>query len=228
MRRLALFVLLLAAVASTGTAAGSIDRTPRSVVEQASTKVRPAPDLTAFARKRHNRVRVIMTLDDPPLAAATYARSFAGLGARHKLNVRSAFSRSYLGSLQAQQAKAIAELHEAIPEAVVSRRYQVLVNGFAVSVPYGRLPDLLATDIADRVYPSLAYHLDLNRGPSVIGAPAFSALTGARGDGVKVAVVDDGVDQEHEFLDPSGFSYPPGFPKGPGGGTSPKVIAARG
>ena len=84
-----------------------------------------------------------MTLDDPPLAAATFSRGFAGLGTRRKLNVRSTFSRSYLGSLQAEQAKAIAELREAIPQAVVSRRYQVLVNGFAVSVPYGRLPDLL-------------------------------------------------------------------------------------
>ncbi len=45
---------------------------------------------------------------------------------------------------------------------------------------------------------------------------------------MKVAVVDDGVDQEHEFLDPTGFSFPPGFPKGPSGGTSPKVIVARG
>ena len=228
MRRLALLVTLLVAVATTGTAAGSIDRTPRSVVEQALTKVRAAPDLTGFTRNRNNRVRVIMTLDDPPLAAATFSRGFAGLGTRRKLNVRSTFSRSYLGSLQAEQTKAIAELREAIPQAVVSRRYQVLVNGFAVSVPYGRLPDLLETNIAEHVYPSLAYHLNLNRGPSVIGAPAFSGLTGARGDGVKVAVVDDGVDQEHAFLDPTGFSFPPGFPKGPGGGTSPKVIVARG
>ena len=90
-----------------------------------------------------------------------------GFGTRSKLNVRSTFSRSYLGSLQAEQAKAIAELRKGIPQAVVSRRYQVLVNGFAVSVPYGRLPDLLETNIAEHVYPSLAYHLDLNRGPSV-------------------------------------------------------------
>ena len=46
--------------------------------------------------------------------------------------------------------------------------------------------------------------------------------------GVKVAVVDDGVDHEHPFLDPTGFSYPPGFPKGTTGSTTPKVIVARG
>ena len=191
-------------------------------------KVHPAPDLTGFTRNRSNRVRVIMTLHDPPLAAATYARGFGGLGSRSKLNVRSAFSRSYLGTLEAAQARAIAELRAEIPQAVVSRRYQVLVNGFAVSVPYSRLPDLLDTRIATHVYPSLTYTLDLNRGPSVLGAPAFSAATGTRGDGVKVAVVDDGVDQEHPFLDPKGFSFPPGFPKGATGSTTPKVIVARG
>ena len=84
-----------------------------------------------------------MELEDPPLAAATYARGLAGLGVRHKLNMRSAFSRSYLSSLEAAQARAIARLHEVMPDAVVSRRYQVLVNGFAVSVPYARLPKLL-------------------------------------------------------------------------------------
>jgi hypothetical protein len=63
---------------------------------------------------------------------------------------------------------------------------------------------------------------------TILGATAFSGLTGARGEGVKVAVVDDGVDHEHPFLSPTGFSYPAGFPKGNTGSTTPKVIAARG
>jgi subtilisin family serine protease len=169
-----------------------------------------------------------VTLQDPPLAAAAFARRFAGFGPRRKLNLASAFSRSYLSSLEAEQVQAIATLHREIPEARVSRRYELLVNGFAVSVPYARLPELMNLESTNRVYPSLTYTLAMNRGPSVIGATQFSTLTGAKGDGVKVAVVDDGVDPEHPFLDPTGFSYPPGFPKGPSGGTSPKVIVARG
>ena len=228
MRRLALLASLLAVVTSTGTAAGSVDRTPRSVVEQALLKVRPAPDFTGIEHDGGNRVRVIMTLSDPPLAAATYARGFAGLGTKRKLNVHTAFSRSYVSTLEAAQTRAIARVHDLVPSAIVSRRYQVLVNGFAVSVPYSRLPSLVNSGIATHVYPSLSYNLDLNRGPSVVGAPQFTALTGDGGQGVKVAVVDDGVDQEHPFLDPTGFSYPPGFPKGTSGSTTPKVIVARG
>ena len=96
----------------------------------------------------------------------------------------------------------------------MSRRYQVLVNGFAVSVPYERLPDLLEVEAANRVYPSYSYTLSLNRGPSVLGTIAFSGLTGARGDGVKVAVVDDGVDHEHEFLDPDRLLVSGGLSEG--------------
>jgi subtilisin family serine protease len=227
-RRLAVFVSLLAAVAVTGTASGSVDRTPRDVVEQALAKVRPAPDYSGLTSGRGNRVRVIATLDDPPLAAATFARRLPGLAPNARLNLASASSRSYLARLESAQATAIAEIRREIPQARVSRRYQVLVNGFAVSVPYDRLPELMESDAVERVYPSYSYRLNLNRGPSVIGATQFSGLTGARGEGVKVAVVDDGVDHEHPFLAPAGFSFPSGFPKGNTGSTTPKVIAARG
>jgi minor extracellular serine protease Vpr len=226
-RRLALLVSLLAAVAITGTAAGSLDRTPRDVVTQAMQKVRPAPDVSGLTSPG-NRVRVVVTLDDQPLAAATFARRLPGLARNAKLNMSSSFSRSYLSRLESAQARAIASIRAEIPEAVVSRRYQVLVNGFAVSLPYERLPELLDSDAVQQVYPSYSYNLNLNRGPAVLGATAFSGLTGARGEGVKVAVVDDGVDHEHPFLSPTGFSYPAGFPKGNTGSTTPKVIAARG
>jgi len=226
-RRFAVLACVVALVVFTGTASGALDRTPRSVIQNALAKVRPAPDI-AGPSGNGATARVIVTLDDPPLAAAAFARRFAGFGPNRKLNLRSAFSQSYLASLEAAQAREIASLRRDIPEARVSRRYQLLVNGFAVSVPYARLPELLDVESAHRVYPSLRYTLSMNRGPGVIGAPQFAGLTGAKGDGVKVAVVDDGVDHEHPFLDPTGFSYPPGFPKGPGGGTTPKVIVARG
>ena len=229
MRRLALLACLAAVVAFTGTASGALQRTPRSVVEQALSKVRHGPEHSAQTLSATGtRTRVIVTLEDPPLAAAAFARRLAGFGPRQKLNVSSAISRSYLARIDAAQLRAIAALRAEIPEAVVSRRFRILLNGFTVSVPYQRLPELLRLGFARNVYPSLSYTPSLNKGPAVIGAPQFSALTGASGDGVKVAVVDDGVDHEHAFLSPTGFSYPAGFPKGPGGSTTPKVIVARG
>ncbi|MEX2612968.1 MAG: S8 family serine peptidase, partial [Gaiellaceae bacterium] len=230
MRRLALFACLVAVVASTGTASGSLGPDPRSVIERALTRVHesqavlPNPAGAAAA----TRARVIVTLEDPPLAAAAPRQAFATVGARRKLNIASSFSQSYLARIESAQRQAIAQVRTAIPEAKISRRYRVLLNGFVVSVPYAQLPELLSLRIAEKVYPSYSYTMSLNKGPAVIGASQFSGLTGARGEGVKVAVVDDGVDPEHAFLAPNGLSYPAGFPKGPGGGTSPKVIVARG
>ena len=44
---------------------------------------------------------------------------------------------------------------------------------------------------------------------------------------MKIAVVDDGIDQTNAFFDPEGYSYPAGFPKGGTKWTTPKVIVAR-
>ena len=233
MLRLAPLALLLVAVAFSGTASGAQTPGQRSVFDTIRNysfpNVRPVPaPIRQFTSPKQTRTRVIVTLDDPPLAAAAPRAAFATLGPRRKLNLRSSFSQSYLARLEVAQNRAIATLRLALPDAKVSRRYRVLLNGFAVSLPYAKLPELLGMRFAEKVYPSYTYTRSMNRGPAVIGAPQFAGLTGARGDGVKVAVVDDGVDHEHAFLSAAGLSYPAGFPKGPGGSTTPKVIVARG
>ncbi len=78
-----------------------------------------------------------------------------------------------------------------------------------------------------QVYPSLRYTMALNRSPSVIAAPAFTAATGSTGAGIKIGVVDDGVDHLNAFFNSSGLAYPAGFPKGQRSFTTAKVIAAR-
>jgi subtilisin family serine protease len=161
---------------------------------------------------------------------AAYARperGFFAFGPRRKLSLTSSSSRAYLARLATTQRRAVAALRRAIPQARVGWRYRILLDGFAVSLPYRRLPDLMRLPFVRRVYPSLRYSLDLNRSPTLIAAPALRALTGADGAGIKVAVVDDGIDPRHPFLDPAGLSYPPGFPKGVEGFTTPKVIVAR-
>ena len=47
------------------------------------------------------------------------------------------------------------------------------------------------------------------------------------GNGLKIGIVDDGVDQSHLFFNPTGFTMPPGFPKGQTAFTTAKVIVAR-
>ena len=108
-------------------------------------------------------------------------------------------------------------------------RYSVVLDGLAVVVPNDRVSTLASIPGVTRVYPGARYRALLDRSPELIGAdqlwglPSFSTA----GNGIKIGIIDDGVDQNHPFLSPAGYTYPPGFPKGDAAYTTPKVIAAR-
>jgi minor extracellular serine protease Vpr len=171
------------------------------------------------------RVRVIAELGVPPLAAR-YGRNLYGVG-RRKLAVSSAASQAYVTEVARAQARAVARLRAAIPQARVQERFQVLLDAVTVSVPARSLPALMRLREFTHVYPSLRYTLADDTSPGVIGADVIQRQLGADGTGMKIAVVDDGIDQTNPFFDPAGYSYPPGFPKGDTAYTTPKVIVAR-
>lgn len=78
------------------------------------------------------------------------------------------------------------------------------------------------------VWPTVTYHEQLDRTPKLIGAPqVWGPTLATAGQGEKIGIIDDGLDQTHIFFSPTGFSYPPGFPKGNTAYTTPKVIVAR-
>ena len=47
------------------------------------------------------------------------------------------------------------------------------------------------------------------------------------GNGMKIGIIDDGLEATHPYFNPSGFQYPPGFPEGLTQYTTPKVIVQR-
>lgn len=105
--------------------------------------------------------------------------------------------------------------------------YGVVLDGMAVAVPRSRLGALRRIPGAT-VWPSVTYHALLNRTPQLIGAPTLWGPTLATaGQTMKIAILDDGVDQTHSFFSPAGYAYPPGFPKGNTKYTTPKVIVAK-
>ncbi|HUJ92148.1 MAG TPA: S8 family serine peptidase [Gaiellaceae bacterium] len=173
-----------------------------------------------------SRVRVIADLQLPPLAAAS-GRGLFSAGAHRRLLVGSASSRAYLAREARAQARAVAALRRAIPSARVGRRFGVLLDGLTVTLPANRLPALVRQRYVTHVYPSVQYTMALDTSPAVIGADVLRQATGADGTGIKIAVVDDGIDQTNPFFNPAGFSYPAGFPKGDTSMTTPKVIVAK-
>jgi subtilisin family serine protease len=224
LRRLLASLALVAALVSAASSAAALQPVRRGFGEVEVPRVRAWEGVPA--RQSTGRVRVIATLGLPPLAAARGTEVFAFGASRSRLDVRSADSRAYLARVAAAQRAAASRIRAAIPEARIGRRFQVVMNGLTVNLPARKLPTLTSLGFA-RIYPSYSYALNLNRSPSIIGADALATATGARGEGIKIGVVDDGVDQTNPFFNPAGFSYPAGFPQGDQRFTSPKVIVAR-
>ena len=82
-----------------------------------------------------------------------------------------------------------------------------------------------------RVWPAVTYHAQTDRVPAVVGAPAlWSGLAGgvaATGDGIRIGIIDDGIDMTRPSFSGAGYRYPPGFPKGIAMATNGKIIVAR-
>src|SRR5713101_5129561 len=116
--------------------------------------------------------------------------------------------------------------------AQVVREYDTVLNGVAVQLNGASLDSLKAGPGVSLVEPSLTYAPTMNRSVGVINAPAAWAAVGGvahAGAGIKIGVLDTGIDQTHPFLTDNTLTPPAGFPKFDPGNqqfTSKKVIVA--
>jgi subtilisin family serine protease len=186
-------------------------------------------------------VEVVVTLAQPSLAVVVaHDRTLAATVKRgHALAVGAPAARSYLRELAAGQRALSARLAVSVPAARVRWHYGVALDGVSVVLPASDVARLRAVPGAT-VWPTVTYHALrdtsaaavtsplLNRGPTLIGASAlWGSDLATAGQGIKIGLVDDGIDQAHPYFGPAGFSYPAGFPKGNTAYTTPKVIVAR-
>jgi subtilisin family serine protease len=175
-------------------------------------------------------VEVVVTLPEPPLAEAVTAdRALAAHAVReHRLDVRTPASTTYLRTLASAQRSLEARIGELVPSARVTWHYGVVADGMAVVVPRSKLSRLRRVAGAAHVYPSFTYHSLLDRSTVLIGAPTIWGPTlQSAGQGVKIAIIDDGIDPHHPFFNPAAFTMPPGYPLGNKAYTSAKIIVAR-
>ena len=119
-------------------------------------------------------------------------------------------------------------LAAALPDARVGWSYRLVENGLAVSLRAGELPRLRSLPGVRSVFESGSYSPQLSTTPQEIGAPElWGPDLDTAGRGVKIGIIDSGIDQGHEFFDPAGYSMPAGFQKGQQTYTTAKVIVAR-
>ncbi|MBA2423752.1 MAG: S8 family serine peptidase [Actinobacteria bacterium] len=180
-------------------AIGGVGRTPALVLATDCCKVRPGASA-------NGRTEVVVALSAPPLAHAP--GSEARVAAEQRV-FRRALARD-------------------LPDARVRWRYRLVANGFAVAIPSAQLPRLGDIPGVRDVFASAQYVPQLDRSPQQIGAPGlWGAGLETSGQGMKIGVIDTGVDSGHPFFDPAGYTMPAGFPKGQQRFTNAKVIAAR-
>ena len=160
---------------------------------------------------------VVVTLKSPSLAVS-YGRQ-----------MQSASHQAYERRLIAAQDATIARVQADVPNADVRWRYHLVLDGFAVALPKSSVADLARIPGVAKVWPNVVYHsLAVQDGVQQIGADQLWGPTLATaGQGMKIGIIDDGLDAQHPYFDPTGFSYPPGFPKGITSATTPKVIVQR-
>ena len=157
--------------------------------------------------------QVVVTLAAPPLAHAPGPRALAA------------------ARIDAEQRAFIAALRRAVPEADVRWRYRLVANGVALALPRRAVGRLSALPGVREVLPATGYaaaRTSANAGPSRVGAQAlWGAALETAGQGVKIGIIDTGIDQTHPYFSPRGYTMPPGFPKGNRRYTTAKVIVAR-
>src|SRR3989454_398808 len=161
----------------------------------------------------------IIVLKDQPLASYDghiqgYARTMPTPG--HKLDMSSQAVQSYSAYLANGRGLAKGWLKNNAPEVQVIDEYSIVLNAIAVQLNGHSMTHLLNAPGANWVVPDYLFHLEMNRSPTLIGAPVLWNAVGGQsnaGAGVKIGIIDTGIDQTHPFLTDNTLPALAGFPK---------------
>lgn len=154
-----------------------------------------------------------LILKDPPLAETHSARESGG----HR-------------AMRQAQAGLIRELVRR--HVTVNGSVQTLLNAVFVLVPHGSTPDLAGLPGVARaaylapLHPQLNKALDLVRVPDAWANAAIGGM-GNAGAGIRIGIIDSGIDVTHPAFQDAALKAPAGFPRGDARFTNSKVIVAR-
>ena len=155
---------------------------------------------------------VIVQLKGDPLS--TYSATKPAPG--KKIDFNSNTVKSYRAQLVAGRNDFTSWLRANAPRAKITSQYDISLNAVAVQLNGTSLETIAGAPMVQQVQYNGLYHPDLSESYKIInalGAWGGQAGRATAGAGIKIGDIDTGIDNLHPFFDPTGFSYPAGFPK---------------
>jgi minor extracellular serine protease Vpr len=178
-----------------------------------SATTRPNANADAFNRGPDvDRSSAIVQLRGDPLSTHSATKPAAG----KKIDFKSNAVRSYRAQLSAGRNEFRRWLRGNAPRARITSQYDVSLNAVAVQLNGTPLETIARAPMVERAEYNALYHPNLSESYKIINASDAWTAAGGRsvaGAGVKIGIIDTGIDHNHPFFDPTGFSFPPGFPK---------------
>lgn len=177
---------------------------------------------------------VFVQFGDAPLASydgsiSGYEKTMPAKG--KKLDLNSPASKKYGKRLESQRENYKKWLAKQLPKVEVVAEYDVAYNGLGLKLNGASLKDISRGPGVVKAGVSGTYRKTMSESTALINAgEIWNGLGGQEnaGAGMKVGVIDSGIDQNHPFLQPNeGMKAPGGFPKGDTKYTSDKVIVAK-
>jgi minor extracellular serine protease Vpr len=174
---------------------------------------RPKASADAFTRGPDvDRSSAIVQLKGDPLSTHSATKPAAG----KKIDFKNYAVRSYRAQLAAGRNDFKRWLRANAPRARITSEYDVSLNAVAVELNGTPLATIAAAPMVERAEYNALYHPNLSESYKIINASDAWTAAGGRataGAGIKIGDIDTGIDETHPFFDPTGFSFPPGFPK---------------
>ena len=178
-----------------------------------SATTRPNPNADSFAQgPTEDTSSVVVQLKGDPLS--TYSATKPAPG--KKIDFNSNTVKSYRAQLAAGRNDFRNWLRANAPQAKISSQYDISLNAVAVQLNGTSLETIAGAPMVQQVQYNALYHPNLSESYKIINATGAWTAAGGRsvaGSGIKIGDIDTGVDETHPFFDPTGFSYPAGFPK---------------
>lgn len=172
---------------------------------------------------------VIVELEGEPVVVHQKNLS-AGEDSEQKLDLNSPQAVAYESQLTAQQENFKELARKLSPNMRVVAELRTLLNAISIEAPGTDLAAIATLPGVKRVVLRKEYHAVLNTSVPLINASAAWTKVGGSGSagrGIRIAILDSGIDQTNPLFADAGFTPPAGFPRGNLSFTNNKIIVAR-